>query len=48
MDSKLESDVRCQAPNEIRQQYPIAEKARKILQWSPLFDLETVLKCTVA
>ena len=48
MGSKLEPDVRCEASNEIRHQYLSAEKARKLLQWSPLFDLETGLKRTVA
>ena len=40
MDSDLEPDVRNEASNEIRHQYLSAEQGRKMLDWSPLFNLE--------
>lgn len=48
MGSKLEPEVRNEASNEIRHQYLSAEKARKLLQWKPLFTLEQGLKETIA
>jgi len=48
MRSDLEPDVRNQASNEIRYQYLNSAKARKILGWSPLFDLDTGLQKTIA
>ncbi|MFA6133850.1 MAG: GDP-mannose 4,6-dehydratase [Phycisphaerae bacterium] len=48
MGSKLELDVRNEAGNEIRRQYLSAAKAKRVLNWSPLFDLETGLKRTIA
>ncbi|HET8782330.1 MAG TPA: hypothetical protein VFM63_07925, partial [Pyrinomonadaceae bacterium] len=47
MDSKLEPEVRNEAVNEIRQQYLNAEKARKVLGWSPLFNLDDGLRATI-
>jgi CDP-glucose 4,6-dehydratase len=47
MQSDLEPEVRNQATNEIRHQYLNAEKARRILNWSPLFNLEGGLEKTV-
>ena len=48
MDSKLEPQVLNQASNEIRRQYLSAERARKTLDWAPLFSLDTALDRTVA
>lgn len=48
LGSDLRPDVRNEASNEIRHQYLSAEKARRLLDWSPLFDLPTGLKSTVA
>jgi CDP-glucose 4,6-dehydratase len=48
MGSDLEPDVRNEASNEIRHQYLSAAKARKLLNWSPLFTLEGGLAETVA
>jgi CDP-glucose 4,6-dehydratase len=47
MGSTLEPDVRGEAANEIRHQYLSAEKARRMLNWSPLFDLDRGLVSTV-
>ncbi len=43
----LEPDVRNEASNEIIHQYLSAEKARRVLGWSPLFSLESGLTRTV-
>jgi CDP-glucose 4,6-dehydratase len=48
MGSSLEPDVRNEAVNEIRHQYLTAERARKTLNWSPLFTLEQGLERTIA
>jgi len=48
MDSDLEPDVRNEATNEIRHQYLGAAKARRVLNWSPLFELESGLQRTIA
>jgi len=48
MDSKLEPLVQNQASNEIRRQYLSAERARKMLAWSPLYTLETGIERTIA
>ena len=47
MESKVEPDVRNEASNEIRHQYLSAEKARKLLNWTPLFNLDEGLKRTI-
>jgi CDP-glucose 4,6-dehydratase len=47
MDSDLEPDVRNQASHEIRRQYLSAAKVRRLLGWSPLFDLESGLRETI-
>lgn len=47
MDSSLEPDIRNEATNEIKCQYLSAEKARTVLGWKPLFDLETGMRRTV-
>ena len=46
-ESKLEPDVRNEASNEILHQYLSAEKARKLLNWTPLFNLDEGLKRTI-
>ena len=48
MESTLEPEVLNQASNEIRDQYLSADKARTVLGWSPLFDLEQGLGKTIA
>jgi len=47
MDSNLKPDVLNQASNEILHQYLSAEKANKMLGWSPLFSLEEGLEKTI-
>jgi CDP-glucose 4,6-dehydratase len=46
--SDLEPDVRNEAANEIRHQYLSAEKARRLLDWRPLFTIDEGLRRTVA
>jgi CDP-glucose 4,6-dehydratase len=48
MGSKLEPEIRNQATNEIRKQFLSADKARRLLGWSPLFTLEQGLDKTIA
>ena len=48
MGSNLEPDVRNEATNEIRLQYLSAAKARRVLNWAPLFELEQGLQRTIA
>ena len=48
MQSDLEPDIRNEAANEIRHQYLSAEKARRLLKWSPLFTLDEGLTHTLA
>jgi CDP-glucose 4,6-dehydratase len=48
MNSDLRLDVRNEASNEIRHQYLSAAKARNMLGWSPLFDLDSGLQKTIA
>ena len=45
--SDLQPDIRNEASNEIRHQYLSAEKARRMLGWAPLFDLEEGLQRTI-
>jgi CDP-glucose 4,6-dehydratase len=47
MGSRLEPDVRNEASNEIRHQSLSAAKARKQLNWRPLFTLDAGLRKTV-
>jgi CDP-glucose 4,6-dehydratase len=47
MDSDLEPDVRNEATNEIRHQYLSAERARRELNWKPLFSLDEGLQKTI-
>lgn len=48
MKSDLQPRVLNQASNEIRHQYLSAEKARRMLSWAPLYDLDSGLERTVA
>jgi CDP-glucose 4,6-dehydratase len=47
MGSDLLPDIRNEAHNEILHQYLSSEKARKILNWKPLFGLEDGLRATI-
>ena len=47
MGSTLEPDILNTTCNEIRHQYLSAEKARRLLNWAPLFDLDAALGRTV-
>lgn len=47
MDSELEPEIRNEASNEIRHQYLSARKAREMLDWSPLFSLDSALATTI-
>jgi len=47
MDSKQEPDIRSEATNEIPHQYLSAAKARKMLGWKPLYELERALDETI-
>jgi len=47
MASDLQPDVRNEASNEIRHQYLLAERARRMLNWSPLFTLDQGLERTI-
>lgn len=47
MGSDAKPDVRNEAVNEIRHQYLSAEKARRLLGWSPLFTLDEGLQLTI-
>src|SRR5262249_26946064 len=48
LGSDLEPDVRGEAAHEIRHQYLSAEKARRLLEWRPRYDLEDALRETIA
>ncbi len=48
MASRLEPIINKEASNEIRHQYLSAEKARALLNWKPLYDLDEGLKRTIA
>ncbi len=48
LGTPLEPDVRNEASNEIRHQYLSAAKARRLLRWEPLFNLERGLESTIA
>ena len=47
MDSKLKAEIRNEVSNEIRNQYLNAEKARRLLNWHPLFNIDEGLKATI-
>jgi CDP-glucose 4,6-dehydratase len=48
MGSPLEPDVRNEASNEIIHQYLSARKAKELLGWRPLFELDEALATTVS
>jgi CDP-glucose 4,6-dehydratase len=48
MGSPLDPEIRNEALNEIRCQYLSAERARRMLDWAPLFTLDQGLEATVA
>ena len=48
MDSNLTPEVLNEASHEIRRQYLSAERARRMLQWSPLFTLDEGLDRTIS
>jgi CDP-glucose 4,6-dehydratase len=48
MGSSLRPDVRNEASNEIRHQYLSAERARRMLHWTPAFTLDEGLKKTIS
>jgi len=47
MKSPLKPDIRNEAFHEIRHQYLSAEKARRLLNWHPLFEIEHGLSETI-
>ena len=47
MGSDLKPDVRNEASNEIKHQYLSAAKARKMLDWEPLYTLDGALQQTI-
>ena len=47
MASDLQPDVRNETSNEIRHQYLLAERARRMLNWLPLFTLDQGLERTI-
>jgi CDP-glucose 4,6-dehydratase len=47
MGSDLKPDIRNEASHEIRNQHLSAAKARDVLGWKPLFDLDNALARTV-
>ncbi len=47
MGSDLKPDVRNEASNEIKHQYLSAAKARRMLNWEPLYTLDGALKQTI-
>ncbi len=47
MGSDLKPDVRNEASNEIKHQYLSAAKARRMLDWEPLFTLDGALQQTI-
>ena len=48
MGLDIQPEIRNEASNEIRHQYLSADKARKMLDWKPLFTLDEGLEKTVA
>ena len=47
MGSDLKPDVRNEASNEIKHQYLSAAKARRMLDWEPLYTLDGALEKTI-
>jgi CDP-glucose 4,6-dehydratase len=48
MESRLEPEVKNEASHEVRHQYLSADRARKMLNWSPQFTLDQGLDRTIA
>lgn len=48
MDSKLKPEIQNQATNEIRHQFLSAERARRELNWKPMFTLDEGLEKSIA
>ncbi len=48
MGGGLQAEIRNETTNEILHQYLNAEKARKVLNWKPLFTLDESLIRTIA
>ena len=47
MESDLQPDIRNEAKGEIRHQYLSTVKARRMLNWAPMFTLDEGLKATI-
>ncbi|MBI5944389.1 MAG: GDP-mannose 4,6-dehydratase [Chloroflexi bacterium] len=47
METNLKPEILNETNNEIRHQYLSAEKARRMLNWNPLFDLDSGLALTI-
>jgi len=47
MESNLKPEILNETNNEIRHQYLSAEKARRMLNWKPLYNLEQGLALTI-
>jgi CDP-glucose 4,6-dehydratase len=47
MNSNLQAEIRNETTNEILHQYLNAEKARRVLNWKPLFTLDEGLSCAI-
>lgn len=47
MNSSLRPEIRYEASNEIRNQYLSSERARRMLNWTPLFTLRDGLRLTI-
>ncbi len=47
MKSNLKPEIMNETSNEIRHQYLIAQKARRMLNWKPLFNLDEALALTI-
>ncbi len=47
MNSDLKTEILNETSNEIRHQYLSAEKARRMLNWKPLFNLDDALALTI-
>lgn len=47
MDSTLSPEIRNEASNEIRHQYLSADKAHRLLDWKPSFNIDEGLKLTI-
>ena len=48
MGSDLKAEIRNEATNEIHAQYLSAQKARRLLHWSPLYALDDGLRRTIS